>query len=50
MTLKDYETRIGNFDFALLVNNETPESIARALFTKVKNNPIMSEFFVRVVI
>ena len=50
ITLKDYEQRVTRFDFQKLVENERPEEIARAVIVKVKNNPLMSEFFVRVVL
>lgn len=33
-----------------MVRIEKKEDIAKAVFTKVKNNPMMSEFFVKVVL
>jgi hypothetical protein len=50
LTIRDYEKRIEKFDFADLVAKESASDIAKAIFNKVKNNPMMSEFFVKVVL
>lgn len=50
ITLKDYEQRIKRFDFLELVTKESAADIAKAIFSKAKNHPLHSEFYVRVVI
>ena len=50
LTIRDYQKRIEKFDFVELVMKETPADIARAVFMKAKKNPILSEFYVKVVL
>ena len=50
LTIRDYSKRIEKFDFQELVAKELPSDIARTVFVKVKNNPMMSEFYVKVVL
>lgn len=50
LTLKDYQARIQKFDFVELVMKERPADIAKAVFQKAKKNPLLSEFYVKVVL
>ena len=42
--------RIKKFDFMELVMKETPADIAKTVFSKAKRNPLLSEFYVKVVL
>jgi hypothetical protein len=60
LTIKDYDRRIDKFDFEQLVKTETASDVVKAVFSKVKslalywcqakNNPMMTEFYVKIVI
>ena len=50
LTMKDYERRMEKFDFEELIMKESQADIAKAVIIKVKKNPMMSEFYVKVVL